>query len=167
MTSVSMKRPFPMNDALDAYKYDCLELGFPQEYFHAAEDNRLVRERVFNVIGAHVQDMRVDSLIVEKRKTGPALRAARAILPRDVGIPAQARALHVVTHESGRSHHHYGHPSLAKETANHTKDHPKHASEDASCGCKIQNPASQFPRSPWLAGRGLLLLGNLSKARGG
>ena len=34
MTSVSMERPFPMNDALDAYKYDCLELGLPQEYFH-------------------------------------------------------------------------------------------------------------------------------------
>ena len=85
MTSVSMERPFPMNDALDAYQYDCLELGLPQEYFHAAEDNRRVREMVFDIIGAHVQDMRVDSLIVEKRKTGPALRAEGRFYPEMLG----------------------------------------------------------------------------------
>ena len=85
MTSVSMQRPFPMNDALDAYKYDCLEYGLPQEYFHAAEDNQLVRGKVFDIIVAHLQNIRVDSLIVEKRKTVPGLQAEGQFYPKMLG----------------------------------------------------------------------------------
>ncbi len=47
MTSVSMERPFPMNDALDTYKYDCLELGLPQEYFHMRIPERTRQEVIF------------------------------------------------------------------------------------------------------------------------
>ena len=73
LTSVSMERPFPMYEALDAYKYDCLEYGLTTEYFHCANDNRHVRTRVFDIIGSHLDHIAVDSLIVEKRKTEPSL----------------------------------------------------------------------------------------------
>lgn len=73
LTSVSMERPFPMYEALDAYKYDCLEYGLATEYFHCAHDNRHVRGRVFDIIGSHLDHFSIDALIVEKRKTEPSL----------------------------------------------------------------------------------------------
>ena len=73
LTSVSMERPFPMYEALDAYKYDCLEYGLANERFHCSSDNRHVRGRVFSIIGAHLAEIGVHSLIAEKRKTEPTL----------------------------------------------------------------------------------------------
>ena len=67
LTSVSMKRPFAMYEALDAYKYDCLEYGIDHERFHCSTDNRHVRGKVFDIIGAHLAEMSVHSLISEKR----------------------------------------------------------------------------------------------------
>ncbi len=68
-----MERPFPVYEALDAYKYDCLEYGLATEYFHCAHDNRHVRGRVFDIIGSHLDHFSIDALIVEKRKTEPSL----------------------------------------------------------------------------------------------
>ena len=74
-----------MTEALDAYKYDCLEYGLAQEYFHCADDNVHVRAKVFDIICAHLSNMRVDSLIVEKRKTGPALQSDYRFYPEMLG----------------------------------------------------------------------------------
>lgn len=68
LTSVSMVRPFPMYEALDAYKYDCLEFGLENEHFHCSHDNRHVRARVFSIIRAHLDDVGVCSIVAEKRK---------------------------------------------------------------------------------------------------
>ena len=68
-----MERPFPMYDALDAYKYDCLEFGLANERFHCSSDNRHVRSRVFDIIGAHLAEIGIHSLVAEKRRTEPAL----------------------------------------------------------------------------------------------
>ncbi len=73
LTSVSMERPFPMYDALDAYKYECLEYGLEIEHFHCSNDNRHVRGRVFDIIGAHLVQKSVHSLIAEKRASEPTL----------------------------------------------------------------------------------------------
>ena len=43
LTSVSMRRPFQMNHALDNYKYDCIEYGLEQEFFHCTKDNAHVQ----------------------------------------------------------------------------------------------------------------------------
>lgn len=73
LTSVSMVRPFAMYEALDAYKYDCLEFGLENEHFHCSHDNRHVRARVFGIISVHLNDLGVCSLVAEKRKTEPSL----------------------------------------------------------------------------------------------
>ena len=85
LTSVSMARPFRMYGALDAYKYDCLEYGLENEHFHCAEDNRHVRGKVFDIIGGHLDTASVDSLIVEKRKTNPALTGDGRFYPEMLG----------------------------------------------------------------------------------
>ena len=72
LTSVSMVRPFLMYQALDAYKYDCLEFGLENEHFHCSHDNRHVRARVFSIISAHLDDVGACSLVAEKRKIKPA-----------------------------------------------------------------------------------------------
>lgn len=85
LTSVSMRRPFAAHIALDDYKHDCLEFGLDKEYFHCAEDNSRVRSRVFELIARHLGGLRIDSLVVEKRKTGPALRDDRRFYPAMLG----------------------------------------------------------------------------------
>ncbi len=85
LTSVGMRRPFPGFEALDAYKHDCLEYGLNTEYFHCADDNSHVRGRVFDLITTHLDGMRIDSLIVEKRKTGPALQEDKRFYPEMLG----------------------------------------------------------------------------------
>ena len=58
LTSVSMRRPFPIYGALNDYKHDCLEYGLDMEYFHCADDNRYVRDGVFNLIGEYLGGIR-------------------------------------------------------------------------------------------------------------
>ena len=89
LTAVCTKRPFPAVHALDAYKHDCLEdfqHRLDKEYFHCAEDNRYVRQRVFGLIGTSLDDMRIDSIIVEKSKTWTSLRQDKRFYPRMLGI---------------------------------------------------------------------------------
>ena len=85
LTSVSMTRPFRLNKALESYKYDLLEYGLEQEYFHCAEDNSRVRGNVFNIISNGLSDIHVDSVIVEKSKTRPAPRDDGRFYPEMLG----------------------------------------------------------------------------------
>ena len=85
LTCASMARPFLPNQQMEPYRYDCLEWGLSQERFHCAEDNQHVRRRVFEIIGESLDGLRIDSLIVEKRKTGPALQAERRFYPEMLG----------------------------------------------------------------------------------
>lgn len=85
LTCVGMTRPFMASQQLESYKYDCLEWGLNQERFHCAEDNRHVRGKVFEIIGENRDGLRIDSLVVEKRKTGPALQVERRFYPEMLG----------------------------------------------------------------------------------
>ncbi|MBF0620734.1 MAG: DUF3800 domain-containing protein [Magnetococcales bacterium] len=85
ITSVTVSRPFPGHQKLDVYKHDLIEDGYPHEYFHCSEDNSHVRGKVFGIIADHLGGMRIDSLIVEKCKTGPSLREESQFYPRMLG----------------------------------------------------------------------------------
>ena len=85
LASVSMKRPFQMNDALDSYKYDCLEYGLEQERFHCANDNTHVRNRVFDIMSGRLDGTEIHSLVVEKSKTGADARAESRFYPEMLG----------------------------------------------------------------------------------
>ena len=78
-------RPFNWFSLLDEAKYDCLEHGLENDHFHCAVDNKHVRENVFNIISTNLDSIYIDSLIVEKRKTGPALRADERFYPEMLG----------------------------------------------------------------------------------
>ncbi len=85
LSSVTKERPFNAYKELTELKYDLVELGIEIEYFHAAEDVQATRNRVFDIIQRNLAGIRVDSLIVEKRKTGPALRAEERFYPEMLG----------------------------------------------------------------------------------
>lgn len=57
-----------------------IDLGTNLEYFHAAEDRQAVRDEVFAIIKT-LSNIKVDSLIVEKRKTAPAIRPLNRFYP--------------------------------------------------------------------------------------
>jgi hypothetical protein len=72
---VTKERPFRAYQDLTELKYDLIEQGIGLEYFHAAEDKQATRNRVFDIIQRHLSGVRVDALLVEKRKTAPGLQA--------------------------------------------------------------------------------------------
>jgi hypothetical protein len=85
ITTITNIRPFPWDASLMSLKYDLIEVGLDIEYFHAAEDRRAVRDKVFVIIANDLTDLRIDSLIVEKPKTGPALQVLERFYPRMIG----------------------------------------------------------------------------------
>ncbi|GGD38090.1 DUF3800 domain-containing protein [Sinisalibacter lacisalsi] len=89
LSGVSLFRPFKLHTTLDTYKYDLIEHRIKprieMEYFHCADDNRHVRNRVFSMLAASIPPDSVDSVIVEKCKTGPALQVPEKFYPRMLG----------------------------------------------------------------------------------
>lgn len=81
-TSVVMTRPFPFYDQFENYKYDVIEYGKDIDKFHCAEDNAHVRGRVFQLIKDNLDKIRIDSVVVRKCKTGPALRPPEKFYPK-------------------------------------------------------------------------------------
>lgn len=85
LTGVSLRRPFLMLQALDAYKHDLLESGRNIEYFHCAHDRKDVRSQVFDLITAHIDRLRVDCLVTEKSTVEAKLRQDTRFYPRMLG----------------------------------------------------------------------------------
>lgn len=89
LTSVSMRRPFTLHTQLDTYKYDLIEHNIQprieMEFFHCADDNPFVRQKVFEMLAAILPKQSVDSIVVEKRKTGPALQMPEKFYPKMLG----------------------------------------------------------------------------------
>jgi len=61
-------------------KHHIIDLGGDIEEFHASEDRQAVRNMVFPLIGS-LQNVRVDSVIVEKRKVAPSIRPLGRFYP--------------------------------------------------------------------------------------
>ena len=85
LTSVSMRRPFRWLKPINDCKYDCIEYGLDNQYFHCTDDNKHVRGKVFDIIGDHLDAMYIDSLVVEKRKVSPPLWEDRRFYPEMLG----------------------------------------------------------------------------------
>ena len=83
--SITAERPFPVYPRLTELKYQLAEQGTDLEYFHASENAQAVRDRVFGIIQEHLDCIRIDTTIVEKRKTGPALQLPEKFYPRMLG----------------------------------------------------------------------------------
>jgi hypothetical protein len=84
-TSIAKERPFAAYQDMTELKYDLIETGANIEYFHAAEDAQATRNRVFDIIERRLKGVRIDSLIIEKRKTGPALQHPEKFYPKMLG----------------------------------------------------------------------------------
>lgn len=85
LTSLSKERPFEEYKSICELKYDLIESGLEIEYFRASEDKQAVRNCVFNIINDHLDQTRIDSLIVEKKKTAPGLRREERFYPEMLG----------------------------------------------------------------------------------
>lgn len=85
LTSLAMTRPFPIREPWDDYRHELLEFGRDVEFFHCADDNQYLRKRLFQVLANCAHNLRVDSLIVEKAKTGPAMRSDERFYPEMLG----------------------------------------------------------------------------------
>lgn len=85
LSAISKVRPFRAYQELTELKYNLVESGKDIEYFHASEDAQSVRNEVFAIIQRNLGGVRLDSLVVEKRKVGPAMRPEEQFYPRMLG----------------------------------------------------------------------------------
>jgi len=85
LTSLSKERPFAAYQELAELKYDLIEKGEGLEYFHASENQQHIRDAVFEIIQTHMGGIRLDSVVVEKRKLWPAWRAPEKFYARMLG----------------------------------------------------------------------------------
>lgn len=85
LTSVAKERSLKLHKPLAAFKYALLEKGINLEYFHASEDNKIVRDRVFNIIRSDLKNLRIDSIIVDKQTVETAIRQGSRFYPRVLG----------------------------------------------------------------------------------
>ncbi len=74
VSALSIVRPFPFMQSLIDLKHDFWQNGHEIEYFHASVDSWPVRNQVFGLLKSHISCFKVDSLIIEKRKTHPVLQ---------------------------------------------------------------------------------------------
>jgi hypothetical protein len=85
LTSITKERPFFAYREMTELKYDLVEQGLDIEYFHASEDSHIIRKKKFEIIVDKLKDIRIDSLIIEKRKTGRALCGEERLYPEMFG----------------------------------------------------------------------------------
>ncbi|HQN18630.1 MAG TPA: DUF3800 domain-containing protein [Syntrophobacteraceae bacterium] len=95
MGSLTKERPFFAYRELTELKYDLIESGADIEFFHAAEDRQQIRDKVFAIISKRLEGCTIDSTIVEKRKTGPALRPIERLYPTMLGYHLRYILKHV------------------------------------------------------------------------
>ncbi len=82
---ITKERPFFAYQELSRLKYDLVEKKVDTESFHASEDQQSTRNEVFGVIRRNLDKVHFDSVVVEKRKTGPALQEPVKFYPRMLG----------------------------------------------------------------------------------
>ncbi len=71
LSAVSTLNPLG-KEKLEEIKYDLMKNGTNLEYFHATEDRQVVRNQVYNFI-ENLENIEIDSVIVQKNKTNPSL----------------------------------------------------------------------------------------------
>ena len=81
LTSITKYRPFICYNSLISKRYDLIESGIELEYFHASHDRQTTRNEVFGSIKKCISEMRVDSILVNKRKTDPQLYSVEKFYP--------------------------------------------------------------------------------------
>ena len=85
LACVTRERPFGDYSDLIALKYDLVEQGMNIEYFHAAEDRQAVRDSMFEIIQRTLNGVRIDAVVVEKRKAHQSVREEAEFYPRMMG----------------------------------------------------------------------------------
>jgi len=77
-----------IHEALSIERYKLLESDYKineEEYFHACEDNNYIRSKIFDLINKNIKandKTKLDSVIVEKRKTIPHLQDIKHFYPK-------------------------------------------------------------------------------------
>ena len=85
LTAVTARRSFHWRDALDDFKYDCIEDGVRIEYFHCYNDSKRIRSAVFDLIASTSTGVSIDCLVVDKSKVPPAMRGEARFYPSVLG----------------------------------------------------------------------------------
>lgn len=69
---------------LDDERYKLIEYGIGQEYFHCCEDNKYVKERIFEIIKKNFyksDDQKINTIVVEKNTIEPNLQEEMSFYP--------------------------------------------------------------------------------------
>jgi hypothetical protein len=85
LTTIACNGVPAWGNKLNELRAELNSTGLNLPYFHASEDKQKIRDRVFEIICAHQKSFLIDSLIVEKAKTGPKLQEEVQFYSRMIG----------------------------------------------------------------------------------
>jgi len=81
LTCVTKTRPFLTSKPVEDLKFNLIERGFDLEYFHASMDKKFVRYEFYSLLENSVVPFKVDSIVIEKRKTHPKIQDVTKFYP--------------------------------------------------------------------------------------
>jgi hypothetical protein len=73
LSCLSTFYPVVKRERFISLRYQLLNAGVNQEYFHATEDRQLVRDKIFLLLNSLTDDIEIHSVIAQKNKTNPVL----------------------------------------------------------------------------------------------
>jgi len=94
LSAVSTLNPLG-KERLEEIKYDLMKNGTNLEYFHATEDRQVVRNQVYDFI-ENLENIEIDSVIVQKNKTNPSLYISEKKKKSKKGAMLYTIALHTL-----------------------------------------------------------------------
>ena len=87
LTALSCQRPFQWYPSIANLRFDIIEqFNLDIEHFHATVDAKPTKRRVFELISSFSNRFRLDSIIIEKRKTYPKLQLDTRFYPEMLGM---------------------------------------------------------------------------------
>lgn len=86
ITSLTVKWPFEFLEQFSDLRHKLLKDGQDIESFHCSEDNRAVREEVFQIIEAIQDSLVFDSIVIEKQKCNPVIAEREVFYPKMLGF---------------------------------------------------------------------------------
>ncbi|MBU2545141.1 DUF3800 domain-containing protein [Patescibacteria group bacterium] len=73
LSCLSTFQPIKEREKLLNLRYQLLDGGIDQEFFHATEDRQAVRNEVFSILNSFSNDIEIHSVVAQKNKANPSL----------------------------------------------------------------------------------------------
>ena len=81
LTCLSTTKPYDLKEPLDIYRSELLSIGIDIQEFHANENAKQIRDKVFDILSKTTQEYNIHTIIVNKRQIKPTFQSIEKLYP--------------------------------------------------------------------------------------